>query len=57
MTPPPSKNPSENLVSTENPYRRLPGTLLRNTYCLKNLLGTLPRSMFLHDPLGVHLLT
>ena len=35
----PSKNPSKNLVFTENPYRRL--------------LRTLLRSVRLHDPLGV----
>ena len=29
----PSKNPSKNLVFTENPYRRLLRTLLRSTYC------------------------
>ena len=36
----PSKNPSENLVFPENPYRRL--------------LRTLLRSVLLHDLLGVH---
>ena len=36
----PSKNPSKNLVFTENPYR--------------HLLRTLLRSVRLHDPFGVH---
>ena len=42
----PSKNPSKNLVFTENPSEKH----LR----LENLLRTLLRSVRLHDPLGVH---
>ena len=48
---PPSKNPSKNLVFTENPYRRLLRTLLRKHLRLENLLRTLLRSVRLHDPL------
>ena len=43
----PSKNPSKNLIFTENPYMRLLRLLL------ENLLSTLLRSVLLHDPFGV----
>ena len=48
----PAKNPSKNLIFTENLCRRLLRTL---HLLLENLLRTFLRSVLLHDPLGVHL--
>ena len=50
MTTLPSKNPSKNLVFTENPLE----APSKKHLLLKNLLRTLLRSVRLYDPLGVH---
>ena len=49
-----SKNPSKNVVSTENPYRRLLRIPSKKRLLLENLLRTLLRNVRLHDALGVH---
>ena len=54
MTTLPSKNPSKNLVFTENPLQAPSKNPSKKHLLLKNLLRTLLRSVRLHDPLGVH---
>ena len=49
----PSKNPSENLVFTKNPYKAPYRNPSKQHLLLENLLRTLLRSVRLHDPLGV----
>ena len=54
---PPSKNPSKNLVFTENPLQAPSKNPSKKHLLLENLLRTLLRSVLLHDghdPLGVH---
>ena len=50
----PSKNPSKNLVFTENPLQAPSKNPSKKPLLLENLLRTLLRSVRLHDPLGVH---
>ena len=50
----PSKNPSKNLVFTENPQQAPYKNPSKKHLLLKNLLRFLLRSVRLHDPLGVH---
>ena len=47
----PSKNPSKNLVFTENPYKAPSKNPFKKHLLLENLLRTLLRSVLLHDPL------
>ena len=50
----PSKNPSKNLVFTENPSQAPSKNPSKKHLLLENLLRTLLRSVRLHDPLCVH---
>ena len=50
----PSKNPSENLVFTENHLQAPSKNPSKKHLLLESLLRTLLRSVLLHDPLGVH---
>ena len=50
----PSKNPSKNLVFTENPLQAPSKNPSKKPLLLENLLRTLLRSVQLHDPLRVH---
>ena len=49
-----SKNPSKNLVFTENLTRHFLRNPSKKHLLVKNLLRTLLRGVLLHDPLAVH---
>ena len=50
----PSKNPSKNLVFTENRLQAPSKNPSKKHLLLENLLRTLLKSVLLYDPLGVH---
>ena len=50
---PPSKNPSKNLCLYWNPYQAPSKNPSKKPLLVENLLRTLLRSVWLHDPLGV----